>query len=76
MSCDFYQVGRIASDVETDARVIEGAYGHNEVVKVRTDDEVIQSRITAIKIDSGSSMAEYTCGELPTKLTDIIKGDK
>ena len=54
----------------------EGAYGHNEVVKVRTDDEVIQSRITAIKIDSGSSMAEYTCGELPTKLTDIIKGDK
>lgn len=54
----------------------EGAYGHNEVVKVRTDDEVIQSRITTIKIDSGSSMAEYTCGELPTKLTDIIKGDK
>ena len=53
----------------------EGAYGHNEVVKVRTDDEVIQSRITTIKIDSGSSMAEYTCGELPTKLTDIIKGE-
>ena len=53
----------------------EGAYGHNEVVKVRTDDEVVQSRITTIKIDSGSSMAEYTCGELPTKLTDIIKGD-
>ena len=53
----------------------EGAYGHNEVVKVRTDDEVVQSRITTIKIDSGSSMAEYTCGELPTKLTDIIKGE-
>ena len=53
----------------------EGAYGHNEVVKVRTDDEVVQSRITTIKIDSESSMAEYTCGELPTKLTDIIKGE-